>query len=266
MTKIIAEIGWNHMGDLLLAEKMIHAAAQSGAAFAKFQTWSVQRLKAGEWDQDGRKDIYKKAEINKDMHIKLMEICDKNKISFLSSVFSIEDAELLKSLELPAVKVPSFEVANKPLLEYCVNNFGEVIVSTGTANESEILDLKQTISNESTTVMHCVSSYPCKIENANLPRLNFLKKHFSHIGYSDHVSGIAASIFSLNYSPKYIEKHFTVDHELPGRDNKFAILPEELRELSLKIEDYNKANTDLGSNYQKIEINSREQYRGRFNL
>ena len=74
MTKIIAEIGWNHMGDMSLAKEMIVAAAENGADFAKFQTWSVKRLKSGDWDVDGRREIYEKAELTLDQHLELKEM------------------------------------------------------------------------------------------------------------------------------------------------------------------------------------------------
>ena len=66
--EIIAEIGWNHMGDMNLASRMIKEAKKSGADFAKFQTWQVSRLKNGEWDNDGRREIYKNAELSKEEH------------------------------------------------------------------------------------------------------------------------------------------------------------------------------------------------------
>ena len=68
MTKVIAEIGWNHMGDMDLAEKMIESAASNGADFCKFQTWSSKNLKPGPWDHDGRRKIYEKAELTPEMH------------------------------------------------------------------------------------------------------------------------------------------------------------------------------------------------------
>ena len=94
MTKLIAEIGWNHMGDMVLAKDMIWAAKESGCDFAKFQTWSVDRLKSGVWDTDGRREIYKEAQLDFDKHIELKEYCDEVGIGFMSSVFSIEDAKL----------------------------------------------------------------------------------------------------------------------------------------------------------------------------
>ena len=116
MTKLIAEIGWNHMGDMKLAKEMISAAKESGCDFAKFQTWSVERLKPGVWDTDGRREIYEKAELDLDKHFELKEYCDEVGIRFMSSVFSIPDAELLKNVVTDYVKIPSFESRNKDLI------------------------------------------------------------------------------------------------------------------------------------------------------
>ena len=87
MTKLIAEIGWNHMGDMSLAKRMVEAAVNSGAHVAKFQTWKVERLKNGEWDNDGRRQIYEKAELTYDKHVELIDFCRQLNISFMSSVF-----------------------------------------------------------------------------------------------------------------------------------------------------------------------------------
>ena len=105
--KIIAEIGWNHMGNISLAEKMIKAASKSGADYAKFQTWRVKNLKPGPWDKDGRREIYKKAELSKEDYLKLNKICKKYKINFLTSLFNHLDFELIKKLNLKKIKIPS---------------------------------------------------------------------------------------------------------------------------------------------------------------
>jgi len=101
---VIAEIGWNHCGDMSLAKQMAKAAMESGATYAKYQTWSVNRLKSGSWDEDGRRQIYEKAELSKQDHIELIEYCNQIGIKFLSSVFSIPDAKLLKELGCKEVK------------------------------------------------------------------------------------------------------------------------------------------------------------------
>ena len=131
MTKceLIAEIGWNHMGDMNLAEKMISEATKSGADYCKFQTWKVDSLKSGPWDNDGRLEIYKKAELTKEKHKKLLEICKKNKINFMTSVFNIKDLEFVASLSNEIVKIPSHEVYNIELIKEAQNLFKTVIIS-----------------------------------------------------------------------------------------------------------------------------------------
>lgn len=264
-TKLIAEIGWNHMGDMELAENMITQAAKSGAEFAKFQTWKVERLKSGAWDFDGRREIYEKAELSIDNHLFLIDCCKRNNINFLSSAFSLPDAILLKELDCSAVKIPSFECTNYELIEFCNNNFEELIISTGTATENEVKYLIDKIDNDKTTIMHCVSCYPCDSLYANLPRINFLKELFNNVGFSDHTQGINVACASLSYSVNYIEKHFTTDKDLPGRDNKFAILPNEMKNLFLFVQDYDKSNIYYGNDYRPEEIDSRNNYRSRFN-
>ena len=88
--ELIAEIGWNHMGDMNLATEMIKKAKSSGADYAKFQSWKVSRLKSGEWDIDGRRKIYENAELSKEKHLFLIEECKKNEINFLSSAFAVK--------------------------------------------------------------------------------------------------------------------------------------------------------------------------------
>ena len=266
MADVIAEIGWNHMGDMNLAEEMIKSASESGAAYAKFQTWSTKRLKAGEWDNDGRRQIYENAELSPDDHKFLIRKCEENGIKFLSSCFSVEDAQLLKSLGQSEIKIPSMEVRNHDLLKYCVESFDHLYISTGTANEEDLLSLKKILSKGKYTIMHCVSSYPCDPNNANLPRINLLYEIFDRVGYSDHVLGIDASIASLEYKTLFIEKHFTINQDLPGRDNKFAILPKQLKTLTEYIKNKKLLNINHGINFQSCEESTRNYYSGRFSL
>ena len=119
--KIIAEVGWNHMGDIELAEKMISQASLSGADYCKFQTWKVDSLKNGPWDADGRLEIYKKAELSNEKHEKLFQICQKNKIKFMTSVFNKKDLKFVSSLSNEIVKIPSHEVYNIDLIQAPMN-------------------------------------------------------------------------------------------------------------------------------------------------
>lgn len=263
--QLIAEIGWNHMGNMALAEQMISSAASSGADYAKFQTWSTKRLKSGPWDTDGRVDIYKSAELSIEDHNLLIDKCKHHGINFLSSAFSVEDATILNQLGVDSIKVASFEITNIPLLEYIASNFNTVFLSTGASTIAEASTAVSILKDTKLCIMHCVSSYPCEVSSINLPRINSLKEIHHRVGFSDHTSGVLVSMAACEYSPYVIEKHFTIDHSLPGRDNKFAILPDELLQLSQYLDTRELANASQGDSFQDSEIEVRNLYRGRFN-
>ena len=265
VVQIIAEIGWNHCGDMSLAKEMAKAAHENGATYAKYQTWSVSRLKAGAWDNDGRREIYEKAELSESDHVELIEYCNQIGIKFLSSVFSIEDAKLLLKLGCQEVKIPSFESRNHELIEYCGKHFKTVFMSTGTSTLNEIKESKQYFGAADWTLLHCVSTYPCDYSIVNLPKMLSLKNIHDKVGYSDHIQGIESAKIAIGYGAQTIEKHFTIDNNLPGRDNKFAILPEELLGLTMYISYIKNMMIDHGTGYNDLETDSRNNYTGRFN-
>ena len=265
MIKVIAEIGWNHCGDMNIAKKMIESAKTSGADYAKFQTWSTKRLKSGEWDSDGRREIYQKAELSKDDHLELKSFCENLNIEFLSSAFSIPDAELLVKLGCDTVKIPSFESRNKELIAYCNRNFDTIIMSCGTSTYGEIEESVKLIDKADLYLMHCVSVYPGEYNEANLPKMNELKKLCNKVGLSDHIEGVESSKIAIGEGAVILEKHFTIDNDLPGRDNKFAILPKQLKDLTNFIKNRSLMLENLGLGFNDKENNSRLNYTGRFN-
>jgi sialic acid synthase SpsE len=265
MIDIIAEIGWNHMGDMDLAEKMIVSAKSSGATYAKFQTWSVDNLKSGSWDNDGRLDIYNKAELSDDDHRFLKECCDTNDIKFLTSCFSIKSVDLISTLT-DAVKIPSTELNNLDLIRACSESFDRLFVSTGASTLHEVELAVDILNNAncSFTLLHCVSSYPCEFKNANMKRINDLKRYSINVGYSGHCFGIHDAIYSLEFGVDVIEKHFTTDRNLPGRDNQFAIIESELKELCSYVDNRDIMGMHYGIDYLPCETDMRENYRGRW--
>lgn len=262
--QIIAEIGWNHLGDMELAKKMVKSAAENGAHYAKFQTWSVKRLKPGPWDHDGRREIYEKAELTWAQHMELRDYCESLGIEFMSSVFSLEDLELYSEITTRCVKIPSFESRNYDLIEKCMEVFDEVFISVGTSTWEEVVKLQKKVDLNKTTVMHCVSSYPLDPKNANILKLKHLNKLFQFVGYSDHMEGVESAKVALEHNICTIEKHFTIDNNLPGRDNKFAILPTQLHNLTQYINLRADMMIDKGLDYQESEAEAREKYSGRF--
>ena len=266
MTELIAEIGWNHMGDMELASRMVMAAKVAGADYAKFQIFSTKNLKSGPWDTDGRRDIYEKAQLSVRDIQRLMKVCEDSRIKFMSSVFSVDDAKVLASVDVRDVKIPSSEIRNENLISFCNDHFDHVFMSTGTATIEEIDRAILLIDKADLTLFHCVSCYPCPMEKANLPRINTLKQGYptADVGYSDHTEGVLAAKMALEYGISHIEKHFTTNKELPGRDNKFAINPTELRDLRYYMDERDKAMINHGMDYQSCESEMREVYSGRW--
>lgn len=289
MCKVIAELGWNFLGNMDLAEKMIVEAANAGASYVKFQSWSVKNLKPGPWDNDGRRQIYEAAELSDDQHRHLIDLCKKNNVEFLTSVFCKEDAEKVAYLGCKTIKIPSTEIANIPLLKFVNQYYEEVFLSTGAATFKEIqtaLDLLSQSrleiyvddfgsSSEETrpkiVLLHCVSTYPCPFEKVNLPRIRWLNVNFPasvptsvNVGYSGHAFGVQDAIAALEYDVVLIEKHFTIDNELPGRDNKFAILPKDLRYLCEYIKQRDLMRQTHKGEYDPCEEEARNVYRGRW--
>ena len=264
----IAEIGWNFLGDMKIAEQMIIAASNSGATHVKFQYWSVTTLKPGAWDNDGRRDIYKSSELNEKTINLLNQISESNNLIPFYSVFSIEGLTKLKNLGLKIIKIPSHEIYNLNLIEKAFELFDTVILSTGACYENEIIEVAK-LSNHykgKLEVMHCVSSYPCEISNMNLPRIDFLAKLFANatLGISDHTSSLILPAIAVPYGVRTVEKHFTINHNLPGRDNKFALLPEEFKTMINNFNDALAACKFRGVNAQSIEKDIIENYRGRW--
>ena len=268
--KLIAEVGWNHMGDMGLAKTMIQEAAAAGADTVKFQTWSEKSLKPGPWDEDGRRQIYQQAALTMENHILLRDHCNQNGVKFLTSCFSTDSVEMVESL-CDEVKVPSTELSNTALIDEIVRVFGtnprhHVYLSTGSCVWDEVIQARDTLveADMNFTLLHCVSSYPCLPERCNLMRIKDLSDLHERVGYSGHFPGIFDALASLEMGVEVIEKHFTVNHNLPGRDNKFAILPGELSQISKYIKAREQMLYYSGRNYLKCESDSRENYRGRW--
>ena len=217
-TEVIAEIGWNHMGDPGLAREMINAAAVAGASTVKFQYWDPKLLGPGDWDVDGRREIYNKAALTPDKILQLASLSEEHSVKFLISAFGTNGARLLRELGIEEIKIPSHEIANAALLNFCARNFKQIYLSAGAATSEEVLNALNIMKSTGAdfVLMHCVSSYPCPEGRANLPRLTWLSSLWPKIGLSDHTSGIISPPVAVALGARVIEKHFTTDKDLPG--------------------------------------------------
>lgn len=258
--KIIAEVSCNHMGDMDLAKKMIDAAAESGADYVKFQTWKVDRLQPGDWDHDGRREIYEKAELSEDNHFDLYQHCENSGVKFLTSCFCIKDLKLIRSVT-NEVKIPSSECINTPMVMKAIDMFDTVFISTGATKLSECYDYA---AYDNVFLLHCVSTYPCPLDKANMLRMLSLKHLTDKYGYSGHCEGVWDAITAIALGARVVEKHFTIDRTLEYRDNKVALLPQDLAVISEYANALVELSTSHGDDYQDFEEDIRRCYLGRW--
>ena len=264
--KIIAEIGWNFLGNMDLAKRMIVDAKSAGANIAKFQYWDPATLKSGAWDQDGRRQIYEKAALDNTKINFLRDACSKEKIGSLFSAFTLEGAKKLLEVGETNIKIPSHEINNKELIEFSGNNFDFVYLSTGASLEKAVIDATDILksSNCEFNLMHCVSSDPCEVSSSNMPWINWLKLLHSQVGLSDHTQSTLTPALAVAMGATVIEKHFTSDNDLDGRDNKFALNPENFKIMVDLINEAEASLNYLGNNYLDSESDTVENYRGRW--
>ncbi len=261
---IIAEIGWNFLGDINLAKTMIASAKESGCEYIKFQLWDPKTLKKGPWDEDGRREIYNKAFLNDDQYKDLYEYSKSLKIDCFASVFSDNEFHRLLNVSNKIIKIPSMEAWDDDLISKSIQNFELVIISTGAMKKNELENLRKYSDQTNVVVLHCVSSYPLDYKNFNYEKFSFIKNNFKRFGYSGHCDGIEDAIFALSNDAEVVEKHFTTDRNLEGRDNKFAIMPDELRFIC----DYQKKTKEMkisnGLDLQEFEQDVYKNYRSRW--
>ncbi len=261
---LVAEIGWNFIGNISLAKKMILMAKKSGADAVKFQIWNPKNLKRGPWDSDGRKKIYERAFLDKDRYKKLYNFAIKNKLICFASVWSEDGIETLASVSKKIVKIPSPEAYNLKLIEKSLKVFDQVILSAGCLKLKELKKLKKYKKNKKLIILHCVSSYPLNPEDTNFKKFFYLKKHFSKVGYSGHFHGIDDACYAMANGAILIEKHFTTDNNLQGRDNKFALLPKDFALIDKIRKIYKLFNNNKGLDLQANEKDIYKNYRGRW--
>jgi sialic acid synthase SpsE len=247
---IIAEIGANHNGDMDLAKEMILSAKRCGADCAKFQSWSADSIISNEEydrnqsynDGDGGKkhfgslkEMVTKYQLTNKQHKELKEFCDDHEIDFCSTPFSVEEADLLNSLDIPFFKIASMDINNESLLRHVARFKKPVIISTGMSTLDEIDWAVKTIENEGNfeiIILHCISIYPPKFEDINLNNISMLQRTFNYpIGFSDHSIGSAIPLASVALGTCLIEKHFTLDKDMPGWDHKISADSIELIEI-----------------------------------
>lgn len=268
---VIAEAGVNHNGDRQRAFELVDAAADAGADAVKFQTFNAKRLaaltapKAAYQQQTTEADqsqlaMLEALELPLDWHAPLQAHAHRRGIEFLSTAFDTQSLAFLETLDLPFYKVPSGELTNGPLLWAFARTGKPLVISTGMATLAEVEQGLAVVCHALThdqspasltevwkcwsdsaaratlvgqvSLLHCTSQYPTPMHEVNLKALDTLAEVYRlPVGYSDHTQGTLIPVAAVARGATIIEKHFTLDRQLPGPDHKASLEPEELQRM-----------------------------------
>jgi len=271
----IAEAGVNHNGSLALARQLVDVAAEAGADAVKFQTFKAENLvtasaRKAQYQIDntqedgGQLAMLRKLELAHEDHEALLAHCRDRGIAFMSTGFDSESLAMLGAMNMPAVKIPSGDITCGPLLLQASRLRQKLIVSTGMSTLGDIeqalaviafgLTRKGTPSSraeledayssregrqalrEYVTLLHCVTQYPAPPSSVNLRAMDTMRDAFGlPVGYSDHTLGLEVSIAAVARGATVIEKHFTLDRNMPGPDHAASLEPGALKELVRSI-------------------------------
>ena len=260
---IIAEAGVNHNGDFSMAKKLVDTAVKVGADAIKFQTYKAERFvsenahravyQTDSTGDESQLEMLKKYELSDEEFKELADYANSKGIVFLSTPFDIQSAELLHEIGVGAFKIGSGDLTDLPLLKKVASWGTPMIISTGMSTIEEIEEslhaVKKGGCNE-VILLHCTSSYPVRPKDANISLIPVLRDRFNlHTGFSDHTKSTVIPAAAVALGAVIIEKHFTLDNDLPGPDHKMSLNSQEFREM---IDNIREIEVALGDGVKKI--------------
>lgn len=260
-TLIIAEIGVNHNGDRDLMKRLVEMAGRAKSDVAKFQTFSADYLvnpdarKApyqlgSSADSQTQYEMLKSLELTESDHLDIIRWCNEGNIEFLSTAFDIRSLELLISMGMQRIKIPSGEITNLRLLEMAGQLNKKIIMSTGMCTMNEVEEamnalVKSGANLDLITLLQCTSCYPTPKNEVNLRAMLSMRDHFGvSVGLSDHTEGIEISLAAVAMGATIIEKHITLSRSMLGPDHKVSL---EEGELTLMVNQIRNIEEALGS-------------------
>lgn len=256
---LVAEISANHNQNLALALKTIESAKRAGADFVKLQTYTPDsltidssapyfRIDSGTvWDGQTLYELYKQAYTPFEWHEELFAHARAMGIGIFSSPFCARGVELLERLECPMYKIASFEITDITLISLVASTHKPIIISTGIATRELILDALEACEragNSDITLLHCVSEYPAKLEEANILAMPNLARYGTKYGLSDHTIGVSegdrgcadlCAILAASLGASMIEKHFIISRSLGGVDSHFSMEEAEFATMASRV-------------------------------
>ena len=249
---IIAEAGVNHNGNLEMAQQMVREARRAGADYVKFQT-AVPELvistfaPKAEYQKETTGSEESQLEMCQAIHLPLSDyaglsdLCRQEGIGFMSTPFDLVSIDCLAAIGMDYWKIPSGEITNLPYLRKIGALGGNIIMSTGMATLAEVETAVGILEQAGTPrrqiwLLHCTTQYPAPYESVNLRAMDALASlGCAGVGYSDHTIGTDVAVAAVARGARIIEKHFTLDRNLPGPDHRASLEPDQLAELVAAI-------------------------------
>ncbi len=235
-TYVVAEIGINHGGDISVAKKLIGSAAKAGADAVKFQTYVTEK-RAPKGNQIIY-DILKKCELPFAAFKELKEYAGQCDVDFFSTAFDTESIDCLKSIECDSYKVASFDIVNHKLLSAIAGQGKPVILSVGMADLEEIEKAYNILKKgtDKIALLHCISAYPTRQQDANLAAIYTLQDKFDCVvGQSDHTNDIQVPLYAVAAGAQIIEKHFKIDENMSCADAAVSITESQMGQMVKEI-------------------------------
>lgn len=243
---VVAEVGINHNGELERAIEMIQVAKDAGCDAVKFQTFKATEFVSDPTQMftyrsqgcevtESMLDMFKRYELPDDAWPVIKAECQRVGIEFMSTPQNRGDLDILRKIGVPAVKVGSDDFTNLPLLKSYAETELPLVLSMGMSDLAEAhqaLEVVGAFTGYPLILLICTSQYPTPPIDAHLARISTLKQAFPGllVGYSDHTQGPLAASMAVALGAVFLEKHFTLDHDLPGPDHWFSENPMGLRQ------------------------------------
>lgn len=272
---IIAELGINHNGDMSLARDMIQAAKSAGADAVKVQNYITEDFVKDKhltftYTSQGRQvtetqyELFKRCELSKEQLHELNQYCRDNHIIFMSTPTSSRTLKDLIDCKVQILKNGSDFLRNTDFISEMAKTGLPLILSTGMASLKEIASAVEVFyqsGGDQIAILHCTSTYPSKAQDIHLQKINTLAQVFNvPVGLSDHSEGHFAAVGSIPFGASIIEKHFTLDHQLPGPDHWFSAQPDEMKMLVDGVRFVEQAIGQPKIGYTQSEQEGREAY------
>ena len=262
---LVAEIGFNHNGDVELAKRMIESATINGADAVKLQTFVAREmisntLLADDPDHPGNEipfyEFFQRYELSREDYKVLIAYARTLHIPLFSTPFDDASLDMLVELEMPALKIASPDLIYTPFLEKVAETGLPVVLSTGMGSVDEIGEALHALRKANSVILlHCVSNYPSRYEEMNLGCLDGLRSRFElPVGLSDHTLDNLSAVVAASLGAVLIEKHFTLDRNLPGVDQSISMQPEDLRQLKSELLNVTKILGEGKKEIQESEI------------